>query len=54
MVEGGAIRDFCWARLFMAYALALRDLCLGSFTAAGMLWWDFGLVVIITQDERRH
>ena len=45
------MQDICWACLFMAYARALRDLCLGIFTAAGMLWWEFGLVVIITRGE---
>ena len=44
--------DIYWACLFMAYARAVRDLCLEIFTAAGMVWWEFGLVVIITRGER--
>ena len=37
--------------LLVAYARALRDFCLGIFTAAGMLW-EFGRVVMITRGER--
>jgi hypothetical protein len=48
MAWGDAVRDDF---LLMAYARALRDFCLGIFTAAGMLW-EFGRVVIITRGER--
>ncbi len=48
MAWGDAVRDDF---LIMAYARALRELCLGIFTAAGMLR-EFGRVVIITRGER--
>ncbi len=48
MAGGDALRDDF---LLMAYARALRELYLGIFTAAGMLW-EFDRVVKITRDER--
>jgi hypothetical protein len=48
MAWGDAVRDDF---LLMAYARALRDFCLGIFTAAGMLW-EFSRAVIITRGER--